>query len=85
MLRIISAVILLVLLLIFIIQNSQQVTLNFLLWQFRGSLALILLITFIVAIIISLLIAIPIAFKRWRDKNDLKESEIKQKEIDNNI
>lgn len=44
---------------IFATQNAVIIPLIFLSWQFRGSLALILLITFIIGFILGVLIVLP--------------------------
>ncbi|MDP2638137.1 MAG: LapA family protein [Candidatus Levybacteria bacterium] len=49
---------------IFIFQNPNPVVVHFLMWQFEGSLALLLLLTFIFGIITCLLTAIPLMLRR---------------------
>lgn len=48
----------------FILQNTSLIIVHFLLWQFEGSLALLLFLTFVFGIIITLLVAIPLLLKR---------------------
>ena len=60
----ISALLLALILVTFILQNTNLVTVNFLAWRFEGSLALILFLTFIFGIILSLLVFIPLLLKR---------------------
>ncbi len=82
MVRLIAALILSILFLIFILQNSHTVNLHFLFWEFNGSLALILILTFVVAIIISLLVSIPLYIRKMTNKrkaDSTKESEEKKK------
>jgi len=78
--RLIAALVLLFLILIFIFQNLHQVTIHFLLWNFNGSLALILLTTFIVSIIFSLLVALPLSIRKWMAKNKAHKHAEKAKE-----
>lgn len=59
---------------IFIFQNTNLVIVSFLTWQFEGSLALLLLLTFIFGIIISLLVVIPLFFRRKRKNIGTKEN-----------
>lgn len=48
-----------VLAIIFAVQNAAPVTVTFLLWQFQGSLALILLLTFVLGVVVAMLAALP--------------------------
>ena len=64
----IAALLLALVIVIFIFQNTNPVIVHFLAWQFEGSLALLLFLTFVFGIIISLLVAIPLLF-RGRRKN----------------
>lgn len=80
MVRLITALILSILFLIFILQNSQPVKLNFLIWEFNGSLALILILTFVVAIIISLLVSIPLYIGRMLKKNKSEKTVVAKTE-----
>ena len=81
MIRLIIALVLSILLLIFVLQNLQKVSIHFLFWQFDGSMALILAITFIVTIIISLLVSIPLILIRGTKKKVENKSGDKTKEI----
>jgi uncharacterized integral membrane protein len=58
---------------VFIFQNTNPVIVHFISWQFEGSLALLLLLTFILGLIISLLVAIPLLLKRKTKKLDTKK------------
>lgn len=78
--RLIAALVLSILFLVFILQNSQQVNLHFLFWEFNGSLALILILTFVVAIIISLLVSIPLYIGRAIKKKRTTEVKTVEKE-----
>lgn len=73
MLRLISALLLALVIVAFIIQNTSFVIVHFLAWQFEGSLALLLFLTFIFGVIISLLVAIPLIFRRKTKTLSTKE------------
>ena len=49
---------------IFALQNPIPVGVTFLIWRFEGSLALVLISTFALGVIVSLLISIPAIVKR---------------------
>lgn len=49
---------------IFALQNPIPVGVTFLLWKFEGSLALVLISTFALGVLVSLLISIPAIVKR---------------------
>lgn len=49
---------------VFALQNAQLVTVHFLFWRFEGNLALILLVTFAMGFLMSLLALLPQAL-RW--------------------
>jgi putative membrane protein len=49
---------------IFALQNPVPVGVTFLIWKFEGSLALVLISTFALGVIVSLLISIPAIVKR---------------------
>ena len=58
----------------FALQNSTIVAISFGVWQFQESLAIILLITFGLGIIVSLLISIPTIIKRgWQSSRQKKK------------
>jgi uncharacterized integral membrane protein len=51
---------------IFALQNTAQVTVSFLIWNFQGSLALVLLLSLSVGALISFLASLPTLLKsRW--------------------
>lgn len=74
LLLLISALLLALVIVAFIFQNTNPVIVHFLVWQFEGSLALLLLLTFIFGIIISLSVAIPLLFRRKTKNLGTKES-----------
>jgi len=69
----ISGLLLALVIVTFIFQNTSPVIVHFLAWQFEGSLALLLFLTFIFGIIISLLVAIPLLFRGKRRSLSTKE------------
>ena len=59
---------------LFAFQNSAIVAINFGIWEFKESLAIVLLITLGLGIIISLLLSIPTLIKRgWKSSNQNKK------------
>ena len=56
---IIVALIIAVLAVVFAIQNASIILISFLAWQFQGSMALVLLLTFVLGFIAALLIVLP--------------------------
>ena len=67
----------------FALQNTIPVTLTFFNWTLEGSLALILLITFAVGFLTSLIFSLPTIWKyKWQlssEKNRVKVLELEQK------
>jgi lipopolysaccharide assembly protein A len=49
---------------IFALQNAIPVTVTFFIWQFEGSLALVLMLTFALGVLVSLLVSIPAMLKK---------------------
>lgn len=49
---------------IFALQNTIPVGVTFLFWNFEGSLALVLMLTFALGVLVSLLVSIPAIVKR---------------------
>jgi uncharacterized integral membrane protein len=60
----IAALALAILTVIFALQNPIPVGVTFLLWKFEGSLALVLMLTFTLGVLVSLLVSIPTILKR---------------------
>jgi uncharacterized integral membrane protein len=52
---------------IFALQNAMPITVNFLTWTFEGSLALVLLSTFALGVLTSLLVLAPAMIRRRWD------------------
>lgn len=70
---IIAALIIAILAIVFAIQNANIVLVSFLLWKFEGSLALVLLLTFVLGFIAGLLIILPKLIKRNLKASDQKK------------
>jgi lipopolysaccharide assembly protein A len=49
---------------IFALQNSVPITVWFLFWEFEGSLALVLLCTFALGVVVSLLVSAPAMIRK---------------------
>lgn len=60
----IAALALAILTVIFALQNPIPVGVTFLLWKFEGSLALVLMLTFTLGVLVSVLVSIPTILKR---------------------
>ncbi|MGK7876248.1 MAG: lipopolysaccharide assembly protein LapA domain-containing protein [Xenococcaceae cyanobacterium] len=63
---IIIALFLAVFSIVFALQNTTYVTVEFLFWQSEGSLALFLLLTLALGVIVGLLISMPTIIKSWK-------------------
>jgi putative membrane protein len=70
----ILALILAIIVTIFAVQNNTPENIKFLAWEIKGSLALILMITFALGILIGLLVSTPAWFRRVRQSAELKKS-----------
>jgi uncharacterized integral membrane protein len=67
------ALIIAILAIIFAIQNNSPTDVSFFLWQFKGSLALVLLISMAVGALVSFLASLPTNVKiRWTLRNQRK-------------
>ncbi|MEC4985893.1 MAG: LapA family protein [Oscillatoria sp. PMC 1068.18] len=78
-LLLISGLLIAFLAIVFALQNASFIAVNFLLWRFQGSLALILLLTLALGVIAGILVCSPIVIKRnWKIasvKKKIKEME----------
>jgi putative membrane protein len=72
-LALIFALLLALVVTIFAVQNNETTNITFLIWEAKGSLALVLMITFASGILIGLLVSAPGTFKRRRQLSDLKK------------
>lgn len=63
----ILALIIAILVVVFALQNAIPITINVLIWQFQGSLALVLLLTLALGAIIGLLVSVPSLLKRSQE------------------
>ena len=83
---IITALIIAILAVVFAIQNANIILVSFLMWQFQGSMALVLLLTFVLGFIAGLLIILPKLIKRSfmipSQKKKLEESQKSLEEKD---
>ena len=75
----IAALGLAVLTVIFALQNTIPVNVTFLVWEFEGSLALVLMLTFALGVLVSLLVSIPAILKR-RSANSNRQKKIEELE-----
>jgi putative membrane protein len=73
-LALILALLLALVVTIFAVQNNETTDIAFLIWEAKGSLALVLMITFASGILIGLLVSAPGTFKRRRQLSDLKKN-----------
>jgi len=69
----IVATIMAILAVAFALQNTVPITVSFLLWQFEGSLALVLLATLALGVLMSLLVSTPAMIKRKRTISNQKK------------
>lgn len=67
---------------IFALQNAISVTVTFLIWQFEGSLALVLMLTFVLGALVSLLVSIPAIVKR---RSAISTQKKKIEELENRL
>jgi len=80
---IIVALIIAILAVIFAIQNVNVILISFLIWKFEGSLALVLLLTFVLGFIAGLLILLPKLLKRsFTISNQEKKLDELQKKLE---
>jgi lipopolysaccharide assembly protein A len=67
--KLLISVIIALLLVIFAVQNANEIDINFWFWSVKGSLAVVLLITFLLGIVVGMLSALPSLFrKKEKDK-----------------
>ncbi len=79
---VILGVVIAIVAILFAFQNSAIVTINFGIWQFKESLAIILLVTLGLGIIISLLLSIPTIIKRgWQTSRQKKKIQALEAEL----
>lgn len=81
---IIIAAIIAVAAIIFAVQNSSVITVGIFLWEFEGSLALILLLTFLFGLLAGVLFLLPSFLKKsWhlrKQSKQLQEAERRQQQ-----
>ena len=76
--KLLIALVLSILLLIIVLQNLQIVSFNFLIWSFSASLAVLIILTFVITVIISILIIIPYYIKKKLNSRSSKELNAKE-------
>ena len=81
MIRGFIAAIVLAILLIFVYQNLQPVSINFLIWSFEGSLSLLLILTIKIAILVTLLVADPYKLKKSIDRRNESKSKNSEEKV----
>ena len=69
---------------IFALQNTIPVLVTFMFWKFEGSLALVLMLTFALGVLVSLMVSIPAMLKR-RSANSTQKHEIQEPESENMV
>jgi putative membrane protein len=78
----IAALGLAILTVIFALQNPIPVGVTFLVWTFEGSLALVLMLTFALGVLVSLLVSIPAIVKR---RSAISNQKKKIEELENRL
>ena len=78
----IAALGLAILAVIFALQNAIPVGVTFLVWKFEGSLALVLMLTFALGALVSLLVSIPAMVKR---RSAISNQKKKIEELENRL
>ncbi|GAB4116034.1 MAG: hypothetical protein Kow00103_11360 [Candidatus Caldatribacteriota bacterium] len=81
-LQLIIAIVVAILAVVFALQNAIPITVSFIIWNFKSSLALVLLITLALGILMSLLVSIPSMIKRKRIISNQKK---KIQELEKNL
>lgn len=69
----IMALILMVIAIIFALQNSEPTAISFLAWDYTLPLALIIIMSFVIGVLTTLLLTIPGTFRRKREISSLKK------------
>jgi uncharacterized integral membrane protein len=73
--KIITAIVAAILIIVFALQNTVEVNLRFIAWEFNGSLSLFLLVSIIFGIVIGSLFTISLR-KRIKTQADKKEGNV---------
>lgn len=77
------ALFLALLLLIFAVQNSDVVSIDFIHWEFRGSLAFVLVLSFIAGVLTGVFSLLPVLWKKMKDgRNSRKRVSELEREIE---
>lgn len=62
---------------IFTLQNAEPIDVKFLFWNIRGSLALVLLLSFIAGVVTSFMLSLSSAMKKNKQKQETADKAIK--------
>jgi uncharacterized integral membrane protein/GGDEF domain-containing protein len=92
-LLIVAAIVIAFLAIAFALQNNTVIAINLLVWNYRGSLAIVLLSTLAIGVLIGLLVLIPSLLKRgWRISKAKRQSSaledelfIRERELDTQV
>ena len=76
----IAALVIAILTVIFALQNPIPVVVTFMFWKFEGSLALVLMLTFALGALVSLLVSIPAMLKRKSAISNQKKNNVQELE-----
>ena len=78
----IAALAIAILTVIFALQNTIPVLVTFMFWKFEGSMALVLMLTFALGVLVSLMVSTPAMLKR-RSANSTQKNKIQEPESEN--
>ena len=65
---------------VFALQNTVPVVVTFLIWKFEGSLAMVLMLTFVLEVLVSSLVSIPAIVKRRSATSNQQKKKIEELE-----
>jgi uncharacterized integral membrane protein len=66
------------LMVIFTLQNAEPIDVKFLFWNIRGSLALVLLLSFIAGVVTSFMLSLSSAMKKNKQKQEAADKTVKK-------
>jgi uncharacterized integral membrane protein len=78
----IAALAIAILIVIFALQNTIPVLVTFMFWQFEGSLALVLVLTFALGVLVSLMVSFPVIVRR---RSAISTQKKKIEELENRL
>lgn len=76
----IAALVIAILTVVFALQNPIPVLVTFMFWKFEGSLALVLMLTFALGALVSLMVSIPAMLKRRSAISNQKKNNVQEVE-----